>query len=433
MNAPRQQQEDKGLSGLVAQWFSSRGADSAVLDAMSQHRVRDVHQLKEMASRGADWQAISEAAAKSPELLGQAPACAGLHLRSTLRDWQVEDPQTGIIAVELSAVAGNDFEYTISQIPSLVLAVSGVKLARADEAHTATLRASDSELQISWGPDQIRVIPPTRPGLIATVISSNGVAVETAPVPLGVRIEQSVPYLSSVPTSVPGSETRVLDSPLSEEDLLSVRRGLGITKLCDPELFDEMLLMPVRLVPLAKRAPGVFESLTAEQAPGVAFATINDPIEFAHILCHEYHHLRLFLLEELHPLSIDPTFPVRAPWRTDVRKLKSLLHGLYVFDRVAALFDRVFDRWKPSERGVRRMAVWRSCIDAALRELAASDAQLTEAGILLTEQIQARNQEELPRLTREHPEPAAWAAKVVAEHMAQAGSKEPGEAWFLAV
>jgi hypothetical protein len=79
------------------------------------------------------------------------------------------------------------------------------------------------------------------------------------------------------------------------------------------------------------------------------------------------------------------------------------------------------------------MAVWRSCIDAALRELAASDVQLTEAGILLTEQIQARNQEELPRLTREHPEPAAWAAKVVAEHMAQAGSKEPGEAWFLAV
>lgn len=433
MNGPIRQQEDKQLSGLVAQWFSSRGAGSAVLDAMSQHRVRDLHQLNEMASRGGAWQAISEAAAKSAELLGHAPACAGLHLMSRLGDWKVEDPQTGIIAAELSAIAGIDFEYTITQVPSLVLAVSGVKVVRTGEAQTATLRARDSELHISWGPDHLRVIPPASPRLIATVSSSDGVAVETAPAPLGVRIEQNVPYLSSVPTSVPGSETRVLEGPLSEEDLLSVRRGLGIIKLCDPDLFHEMLSMPIRLVPLVKRAPGVFESLTAEQAPGVAFATINDPIEFAHILCHEYHHLRLFLLEELHSLSTNPTLPVRAPWRTDLRKLKSLLHGLYVFDRVAALFDRVFDRWKPSERGVRRMAVWRSCIDAALRELAISDAQLTEAGILLTKQIQATNEEELPRLRREHPEPAAWAAKVVAEHMAQAASKEPGEAWFLAV
>jgi hypothetical protein len=79
------------------------------------------------------------------------------------------------------------------------------------------------------------------------------------------------------------------------------------------------------------------------------------------------------------------------------------------------------------------MAIWRSCIDGALRELASSDAQLTEAGILLTKQIQATNQESLPRLRREHPELVGWAEKAVAEHMAQAGSKEPGEAWYLAL
>jgi hypothetical protein len=211
MDAPIQQRETgKELSGLVAQWFSSRGAESAVLDAMAHHRVQDVDRLKEAASRHDAWRAISEIAARSAELLGRAPACAGLHLMSTLGDWKAGDPQTGIIAAELSALAGTDFEHTITQIPSLALTVSGVKLARAGEAQTATLRAGNGELHISWGPDRVHVIPSASLQVAATVSSSDGVAVETAPVPLGIRIEQNVSYLSWIPASVPQSETRIL-------------------------------------------------------------------------------------------------------------------------------------------------------------------------------------------------------------------------------
>jgi len=69
----------------------------------------------------------------------------------------------------------------------------------------------------------------------------------------------------------------------------------------------------------------------------------SDTLELADHLVHEHHHNRLFALEAHQALleEEDPAQPVErfySPWRDELRSLRGLLHGAYVFVPVHALW-----------------------------------------------------------------------------------------------
>jgi uncharacterized protein len=187
------------------------------------------------------------------------------------------------------------------------------------------------------------------------------------------------------------------------------------------------------LVPLAKADLATTESFTVRQIPTITFATINDPIELVHLLVHEYHHLRLYWSETWFTLVQDKSVLVRAPWRAQLRPASGLLHGLYVFDRVAAIFDRIFDLWGASERGIRRMLMWRSCIQAGVKEAHSPLVRLTPAGVALVESINLDNEITLSGLAKAYPAVYDWSQRAVSEHMSQAGLEDSVHPTYLGV
>jgi len=150
------------------------------------------------------------------------------------------------------------------------------------------------------------------------------------------------------------------------------------------------------------------------------------------VLCHEYHHLKLFMVEEQHPLLSDPGAPVVAPWRRDLRTARGLLHGIYVFFMVARVFGRLFQTFPPSEAGLRKLLVWRIALEIGIDLLRdRSTWSPTELGSELVDQMAESNRLSLAELEAEHRRLAEWVRSAIVEHVGQAGRPDSREPWFL--
>ncbi len=128
-----------------------------------------------------------------------------------------------------------------------------------------------------------------------------------------------------------------------------------------------------------------------------------------------------------------PDVPVKAPWRPDVRQAEGVLHGAYVFYGVASVFDAIFRRYGASRRGLRRLLVWRTCVDEGLGQLRQAAAAPTAVGEALINRLAEENGARLRELSANHPPDAAWAASAIREHLRTAGTSQSREPWFLAM
>jgi uncharacterized protein len=127
------------------------------------------------------------------------------------------------------------------------------------------------------------------------------------------------------------------------------------------------------VVPL-HASPGREHAATARQAFGsVAIALPKRTDILAELLLHEFQHVKLNVLADLHPMVSSDARPglLRVPWRTDPRPLAGVLHGAYAFLAMMS-FRRVV--------GPRRYYLrYQSWVLTATESLLASQA-LTEDG-----------------------------------------------------
>jgi HEXXH motif-containing protein len=410
-------------------WFVSHGTRGAVMAAMIRHAARDRLLAREAGRQTESWTLIGEALAVDEFLFRRAPGCLGLH---AVEDWQaIPDTSLSIgpSAIELCALAGLDRSLTLPASESLFFPVSGLALSRPSADHV-TIKSAPGLVEVKWADSwgKIRVANELG-GEVQTEVSKTIRVHKTGAFVRGVRVEQEAPVVGwFMPPA-----TRMSPPPLSSEDRLIIGLGIGILRECDEPLYEELVAMPLWVVPLVKASKNAIESFTVAQIPAMAFATVNDPLEYLHLLTHEFNHLRLYLLEESYLLAEDYDVSIRAPWRADTRKLRGFLHGLFVFDRVSEMFERVFSRWPASERGVKRLTVWRTCIEAALDELGGSEARLTRVGTHLVERVATTNYRALEDLRRGHSATATWAERSVRQHMAKIGTASVQEPSFLGV
>lgn len=94
----------------------------------------------------------------------------------------------------------------------------------------------------------------------------------------------------------------------------------------------------LQVVAFKPRDAGGYGNVTHSDLPGACVVSVLDhPFEMGDALIHEFHHHRLFVLEEdgrfFDETRQDPHGECRyySPWRTDPRPLHGLLHALYVF------------------------------------------------------------------------------------------------------
>lgn len=227
------------------------------------------------------------------------------------------------------------------------------------------------------------------------------------------------------------SGAAVMGRPLAADEHDRLRKAIGLLRAAAPGMQAEMVDEGIRIVPLSPRPGLVRQSCSFRTAPGLVFLNLHDPLEILDLLCHEYHHLKLFRVQAEAPLMDRPEVPVVAPWRADRRTAEGLLHGTYVFFMCALLLDAVFTRFPPSDRGVLRHVLFRVCVESGRVELRAADPGLTPFGHRLVDEMAERNDAVLDALSVTAPDALAWSRRTVADHMARAGGPERSEPWFL--
>jgi hypothetical protein len=161
-------------------------------------------------------------------------------------------------------------------------------------------------------------------------------------------------------------------------------------------------------------------------------------MEFMDLLCHEYHHLKLFRVQEFFPMTQPSDIQVATPWRTDKRSIDGLFHGIYVFAMCARLLRRMDETLELQRKGLRREVVFRVCVEKAIADIRAQDALLLPRGDKLCSAIANENATQLAYLAARPMDGADlqreidWARKKVSEHLASVERKERTQPWYLA-
>lgn len=138
---------------------------------------------------------------------------------------------------------------------------------------------------------------------------------------------------------------------------LAVPRMVNTFNLLDtyaPDVLEQFLEV-MQLLSLKAERRGSFTSTSHSELPG-AFATTPsaNAWNMADTLIHEFHHNRLFCLEDQYPIfdtsggQSPNEGEYYSPWRDDLRPLHGVVHAVYVFTAVTRYWLRVYEETSAS-------------------------------------------------------------------------------------
>ncbi|MDZ7736240.1 MAG: HEXXH motif-containing putative peptide modification protein [Gammaproteobacteria bacterium] len=134
-----------------------------------------------------------------------------------------------------------------------------------------------------------------------------------------------------------------------------VQQTLQVLRDRAPEVFAQFA-DAVPYIALKPLRGGDYTNLAHSELPGTFIAAaIDHPHEMADTFIHEFHHNRLFFLEETGPF-FDETHTQAleeqryySPWRDDLRSLHGIYHAVYVFIPVTRFWLRVLAEDPPDD------------------------------------------------------------------------------------
>ncbi len=365
------------LGELAKDWLFPRGATPALVTAIEDQRARDRKLLAQLAEAHAGhWAILRDSLEARPDLQAGLVGSAGLRFAANATPRQrarVEAASAGL-AVEMAAAAGIEATLRVEATSTVALPNSGYLIRLPEQTDEVTLRVRGRGASVQADGVQVEL-----------KLTSNGEA-GLDPAQADPRVVQQLPNLGKLGLELGGIST-VIELPPNFELLQEVPgeaqtqvllHALAVLKHTNHAMYQEMVALPVWIALLKRGSQRL--SLTADGLPNLVYTNLIDPLETVDLLVHEYHHLKLDLLQETTPLLKRPRIPVVAPWRPELRTAGGVLHGAYVFANVARAFDSIMDMGQPSDQGRRRRAAWRAAVLRGIELLRESDAGVTEAG-----------------------------------------------------
>lgn len=156
------------------------------------------------------------------------------------------------------------------------------------------------------------------------------------------------PYCFNSPEFLDGEAVTETGMAYQQEYVTLVRDGLGLIEKYHPQTFEQLpyFMEVLALKPLEK---GNFINLSSSDFPGALICSVIDnSYRLADNFIHEFHHNRLFLIEQNNPLLLDSVEEDKinniyySPWRQDLRPLRGILHATYVYIPVAQFWLNVY-------------------------------------------------------------------------------------------
>jgi HEXXH motif-containing protein len=359
--------------------------------------------------------------------LAAVPGCAGLHLPSShpLRDFML-----WIFTIELAAIAGCSLSLDIVDRDTLVFPLSGLRVQNLDGRHSGVCCASaDGTIQIQWGTAPAAYLQwdaelrAFRSNTATELLVGHPEAIR------GIRLDSYAVY----DFGLAGSQARTRKpSTLANKERQTINMALRLLEVASPETLSEIRGTRTNITALITRPDLVRQSYSVEAVPRVIYCATRTAFDLADVVCHEYHHLKLFLIEEEHQLLRNPTVAAVAPWRRDMRTARGVLHGLYVFYTLATIFGHLFDIFPPSNIGLRKLLMWRTAVDVGVTCLRKADWQPTPLGADLLDAIEGGNREQLDRITSQNATTANRVRALVSEHVARVSGSDEADPFYVA-
>lgn len=387
--------------------------------ALVAHAHRDLARLRDLAP--ADPRAASLAAcadAMGPEAFRRLPACGGTHLLGTAA--APADRDLALVLAEAAALAGAPFAATVATTRRTVLGAHRAVVTYTGSAAEASVESDGGTVRLRW------------PDAEATV----GAAGTSATGAATVGAAGAVPALSSAGPAAPLLPGEVRVDPIEDDDAArGYDRARTLLRIVWPELSAAVEAAGTHMVPIAPAAPGAgIASFSERRLPFLVFLNLarGNPIDICDQLVHEFHHSALFLVEEQGRLLGEPGAVSVSPWRAELRNAEGLVHGVYVFSHVAGLYERVWQRWRPTRSAVFRTYALRASVAAGVELLHSAGSRPTEAGRALLAAVAAENDAAIA--SARDADPALWAdaEDAVASHLRQAGTPSATTPTYLA-
>ena len=142
-----------------------------------------------------------------------------------------------------------------------------------------------------------------------------------------------------------------------EQQVALLEEALELIERHQPFAYEHLCEV-VRVIALKPPASGQYSNVSYSDLPGAfILSAFQEPYWIADALIHELFHNRLFFIQEVEPILIEPdgaeTANFYSPWRDDLRPLNGLLHALYVYIQVVRFWSCV---WRSGETGGQRKA-----------------------------------------------------------------------------
>lgn len=165
-------------------------------------------------------------------------------------------------------------------------------------------------------------------------------------------------------------------------------RALDLLARIDPEQAREVLAGVRVVVPLDGGSKNSSLSSTSRDGTGAIRVSHNpsDAVQ-AEVLCHEYHHSKLYALLDLVPLLTErgQRAVAYSPWKGAMRPFHGLIHGAYAFLAVARFWSAAGRTGRATEESVRRAGEVRTVLSSVLAE----SEMLTEEGAVFVGELSA--------------------------------------------
>ncbi|RQH11591.1 AMP-binding protein [Okeania hirsuta] len=127
-----------------------------------------------------------------------------------------------------------------------------------------------------------------------------------------------------------------------------VKDGLALIEQYHPQSFEQLHYF-MQVLALKPIGVGNFTNLSSSDFSGALICSvIENPYRLADNFIHEFHHNRLFLIEQNNPLLLDSVEESQgnnlyySPWRLDLRPLRGIFHAIYVYTPVAQFWLNVY-------------------------------------------------------------------------------------------
>ncbi len=366
--------------GGAREWLYPGSARTKFESLLSDHRASDRVAIERLASDHAGvWLALERTLHSRPELQSDVVGCAGVHFldaASQASAGGIARAISGNVA-ELCAMARVHAEWDVQMGPGgvLVFPLSGITVRNCDGGRLVIAVGRDG-VQLRCNDHVVRLDNPhVASARRLTPLSPHPSIAEEPLLDFGgIRVTRGgLPGLLKPP---PGFD--YTSAPPDHDDVELLAASLKVLQRHRPELLFEMQALPTWIVLLQRGEHRL--SFTAAELPGVLYTNLVDPLETLDLIVHEFHHLKLDLLESRQPLLTEPATPAVAPWRPDIRTARGVIHGAYVFTNVAHVFEPLFEAGTASAQGRRRRVVWREAVVQACQELRSVECGLTDFG-----------------------------------------------------